>query len=140
MDIESKVSKMLTKQPKIKDREMEWSWQSPTQDIEVLDHTGEPVGVRIEMSITHDKKRKEFTATMRKVHWRNADTPGISITFFSPFDYVNYPSITLARYPLPRYSATAMEFFAEIVAENLAGYCEQSSVLTEMVETAASYA
>jgi hypothetical protein len=33
-----------------------------------------------------------------------------------------------------------MEFFAEIVAGNLVEYCEQSSVLTEMVETAASYA
>jgi hypothetical protein len=140
MDIESKVSQMLTKQPKRKDREVEWVWQSPTHDIEVLDHTGEPVGVRIEMSIEHDKKRKEFRATMRKVHWKYSDTPGISITFFSPFDHANYPSVTIARFPVARYSATALEFFEEMVTQSLVEACEKSTALAEMVDAASSYA
>lgn len=140
MDIESAVSRMLTKEPKRQDRETEWVWKSPTQDVEKLDHTGEAVGVQIELELRHDAKRKQFIAIMRKVHYKDASTTGFSVTFFSPFDSVNYPSIVIARHPVARYSKTQAHFFETIVLEELANYCEQSEEVAKLVQLAASYA
>ena len=88
----------------------------------------------------HDAKRKQFIAIMRKVHYKDASATGFSVTFFSPFDSVNYPSIVLARHPVARYSQVQAQFFETIVLEELANYCNQSEEVAKLVQLAASYA
>ena len=134
-----KVQTLLAAEPQRQEREVKWVWRSQSQELETLEHTGEPVGVHIPLRISHDSKRKTLKATLSKAHWKNSDSPGFSITFMSPFDAINYPSFTVATMSLPRYSGTQARIFEEVVRNSLAQYCETSQAVSALVDTALTY-
>ncbi len=96
--------------PTTKDREITYKWKSKTQDLETLEHTGEPVGIMVLLEIGHDQRNKHLTAVLRKVHWKKSEM-GYEIQFISPFDKVNYPYLTILREPITRYSEKALKIF-----------------------------
>lgn len=142
MDNTEAVSQMLTKThaTKVRDREITRIWKSVATDLETLDHTNEQVGVQVELEVRHDGGNKQFIASLRKVHWKPSETAGITITFMSPFDRVNYPYATLMRVPVSRYSEKALKAFEKEVIADLPKLADQSQVVADLIGIANSIA
>lgn len=138
MDNIEMVSQTLAKATaKMREREITRVWKSAKTDLETLEHTGEPVGVQIEMEVRHDQRNKQFVATLRKAHWKPSESSAnIVITFISPFDKVNYPFITLMRLPVSRYSEKALKAFEQSVITQLPTMADQSPTVAQLIGVA----
>lgn len=97
------------------DREVILTWRSP-ELIEKLPHTGEAVGVQIDLDIDHDPKRKQYRAVIRKAHY--SPDPRFFVTHWSPFDR-NYWSVTVATQPVARFGAKSFAEFEQSVIASL---------------------
>lgn len=138
MDNKETVSQMLAKATaKMRGREITRIWKSVQTDLETLEHTNEPVGVQVELEVSHDQRNKQFVATLRKIHWKPSDSnANIMITFMSPFDKVNYPFVTLMRLPVSRYSDKALKAFEQSVIAQLPTIADQSPTVAQLVGVA----
>ena len=99
---------------KVKDREITYTWQSPSQTIQFGD---ELVGGLVRLSIAHDSDRKRFNEYNKFAHYDNSR--GYQSVQFQLFDKVNYPHGTVAWQPIARYSAKALGEFESLVVEIL---------------------
>lgn len=126
LTIQEKISRLIFNNTKKQaDREVRYIWKSAKSDLETLNHTGEPVGVQVELNISHDKRNKCYSATLRKVHWQTSSNANIEFTICCPFDRVNYPFATIWTKPTNRYSEKSFNEFAS----------ETLTALTRSVET-----
>lgn len=101
---------------KVGDREITYTWRSKNQSIEF---DGEQVGGLVNLRISHDSQRKQFSASIRFAHYDRSQ--GYEVVKFTIFDDVNYPSGTVATQPIARYSAKALGEFETRVIEYLNG-------------------
>jgi hypothetical protein len=99
---------------RVKDREITYTWQSPSQSIQFGD---ELVGGLVRLSIAHDSDRKRFNAFIQFAHYDNSR--GYQAIQFQLFDTVNYPHGTVASQSVARYSAKALDQFEAQVIELL---------------------
>ena len=99
---------------KVGDREITYTWRSPSQNIEF---EGELVGGQVSLIISHDSGRKEFRSFIQFAHYDNSS--GYMCVKFTIFDTVNYPHGTVASQPVARYSAKALDQFEAQVIELL---------------------
>lgn len=96
---------------KVGDREITYTWRSPSQDIEF---EGELLGGQVSLTISHEPGRKEFSSFIQFAHYENYG--GVSCVKFTIFDKVNYPHGTVATQPIARYSAKALgEFETRVI-------------------------
>jgi len=96
---------------KVGDREITYTWRSPSQNIEF---EGELVGGQVSLTISHNSDRKEFRSFIQFAHYEISGN--ISLTKFTIFDTVNYPHGTVATQPIARYSAKALgEFETRVI-------------------------
>lgn len=97
-----------------RDREVTYIWQSPKVDI-TQDHSGDLWGEQIELEFDHNPKRKQYEATIRRVLWQ--PSAGFTVTSFTLFDRVNYPSLVFATKAVGRYGDKSFaEFEAQVLA------------------------
>lgn len=97
-----------------RDREVTYIWQSPKVDIK-QDHSGDLWGEQIELEFDHNPKRKQYEATIRRVLWQ--PSAGFTVTSFTLFDRVNYPSLVFATKAVGRYGDKSFaEFEAQVLA------------------------
>jgi len=95
-----------------KNREVSYTWRSKNQDIEF---DGELVGGLVRLTIRHDADAKAFTSSIRFMNWN--DRSGYVCESFTMFDNANYPSSTIIRKSVKRYSDKALaEFEAEVIS------------------------
>ena len=97
-----------------RDRKVTYAWNSPTMDIR---HGGDttPYGERVEISFTHDGKRKRYTATARLVHYFYSGS-GMLCTMYGLFDS-KFPAVVFHNEPCARYGDKS---FAKFEAESIA--------------------
>ena len=141
---ESEIAELTAKASRLnrsetEERDIKLSWRSRSNDLERLAHTGEPVGVAVFLTITHDKKRKQYDARLAKWHTTKTEN-GVGALIMSPLDRNNYPSTTIATEPATRYSAVKMSKFAEQVLANLAKTAETNTTAAMLLELAKTIA
>lgn len=118
-----------------RNRQLVWSWKSTAQDLETLEHTGEPVGVLILLEIEHDSRSKAYRADLRKVHWQTSGS-GIMVTIYSPFVAQTYPSVRLSVAPTNRYSDKGLNAFAERILKDLPYTCDANPYVLGLITEA----
>jgi hypothetical protein len=105
-----------TRKLKASDREINYTWRSKNQNIEV---DGDQWGGYVNLRISHNSDRKEFSAFIQFAHYNTSR--GYESIQYTIFDNVNYPSGTVATQPIARYSAKALDEFEARVIEYLNG-------------------
>jgi len=96
---------------KVKDREITYTWRSKDQSIEF---EGELVGGYVNLRLSHDSDRKQFTAFIRFAHYDRSQ--GYEVVKFALYDDATYPCGTVGTWPVARYSAKAFsEFEARVI-------------------------
>lgn len=116
-----------------KEREVSYIWRTTSQEVETLEHTGEKVGVQVELEFRHDKRNKQLIASLYKAHYKDGERGFLTI-FISPFDHKNYPAITLRRTPISRYTDKALAEFEKSVLAELNTLAETSEMVRHFAE------
>jgi hypothetical protein len=100
---------------KVKDREITYTWRSKDQSIEF---EGELVGGYVNLRLSHDSDRKQFTAFIRFAHYDRSQ--GYEVVKFAVYDMDGtYPCGMVATQPIARYSAKALGEFETRVIDYL---------------------
>jgi hypothetical protein len=99
---------------KVGDREITFTWRSKDQSIEF---EGEQVGGLVQLRLSHDSDRKQFTAFIRFAHYDRSC--GYEVIKFALWDKVNYPCGTVGTLPVARYSAKAFSEFESRVIDHM---------------------
>ena len=130
----------LTALPKAKrrerEREVKYIWQSPKVDI-VQDHSGDLWGEHIELEFSHNAKRKQYEATIRRMLWQPCDN--FTITAFTVFDRVNYPSVCFATKPVGRYGDKSFAEFEKQVLDELDDHLATTPILQDLLSRTLTY-
>ena len=93
-------------------RETTLTWEGKPDSIT---EEGSTWAGQVEITIRHDKERKQFTAYARYALSKNER--GFNVTHYALFDQVNYPNTRFATKSAPRYSDKALDIFTgEVIA------------------------
>ena len=120
-----------TKRTDYAKRETSLTW---TGQPDTITEEGSTWAGQVEITIHHDKDRKQFTAFARYALTKNER--GFNVTHYALFDQANYPNTRIAVKQAPRYSDKALDLFADEVFTGLNTLAEGNETLARLLTIA----
>ena len=120
-----------TKRTNYTKREVTLTWEGQPDSIT---EEGSTWAGQVEVSIRHDKERKQFTAFAR--YALSKTERGFNVTHYALFDQANYPNTRFATKSAPRYSDKALDLFTDEVVTGLNTLAESNETLARLLTIA----
>lgn len=121
---------------KVRDREVTYLWKSLDLSIARMGET-DLWGEMIQLSFTHNKKRKQYEATVRRLVWQPSGN--MEVWSFEVFNRTEYPAHTFATQTANRYSDKSFADFERGVLADIETYEAQSAVLADLLARTLTY-
>lgn len=119
------------------DRKVTYTWANPVMDKTY--HEPNDSGEQVELSLRHDPKRKQYTATISVSWWQPTTATGFKVTIYSPFD-PKFPASQFHKVPVARYSDKSFEQFQNDTLAILASIdLDGDSVVADLLNRVLSY-
>lgn len=121
---------------KVRDREVTYIWKSLDLSTVRMGET-DLWGEMIQLSFTHNPKRKQYEATIRRVLWQPSGN--MEVWSFEVFNRTEYPAVTFATLATNRYSDKAFADFERAILGNIETLEAENEVLADLLARTLTY-